>query len=225
MSSVPYAFEHDKTSVFIRNQFMHIHFKKLNKIQNRKSSFLPVITTYLQKTKGSPSKFPTHTIQQKYVINRDNRTMFKKLNAVCNRSCQAIKDEGQIDKYLEMKKSTREGIRQIKTNLLFESNIKIKERIQNTKPVLNKTKMKEDFDQSRFYYNNLRKIKPSQSVCELFLTKNESKMIERYTNELSMKNRNNSSVNNRGNKQSIKINKNILSKIGYTTKGRANSKE
>lgn len=181
MSCMTYAFEHDRTSVYLRNQYMHFHFRKLDNINHRKNTFLPLINFFPPlKTKGSPSKYPTQSLAQKYVINRDNKILFRKLIALKNRESQAIKDEGVIDGYLEMKRNTRENVRRIKTKILSQSNIDIKQRIENTKPVIDKSKINNDFDMSRVYFNQLKKIRPNKSVCELFLTKNESKIIDNY---------------------------------------------
>ena len=38
--STRYAFELDHTSTYLRNRDMHIYYQKLNKIANRKKSFL-----------------------------------------------------------------------------------------------------------------------------------------------------------------------------------------
>ena len=39
--STRYAFELDHTSTYLRNRDMHIYYQKLNKIINRKKTFLP----------------------------------------------------------------------------------------------------------------------------------------------------------------------------------------
>lgn len=238
MSGITYAFEHDKTSIFLRNQFMHVHFRKLDHIKHRNNTFLPLITTIPKKTEGSPSKFPTYTIAQKYVMNRDNKILYRKLNSVMNRESQLVKDEGQINKYLEMKRGTRENVRKIKRKILSKSNEDIQMRIKGTKPVINRGKIKNDFNLSRVYFKNLQKVKPNQSVCELFLTKNESKIIDNYTNEILLtknKNRNRSMTNfnmkGEGNNYSEKrnnsrntIDKKLLTKIGYTLKENKNKR-
>ena len=180
--STRYAFELDHTSTYLRNRDMHIYYQKLNKITNRKKTFLPKIKVKLSsvpknKNGHQPLKFATHSIYEKYVIRRDNAIIFNKLDRIHNRSCQAIDVEAQVQKYLDIKKNTREGIRRIKENLLKESNQKIREKIYKTKPVLNALKLKKNFIATRCYFNNLRKLKPSQSVGEIFLTKNESDKI------------------------------------------------
>lgn len=228
MSGISYAFEHDKTSIFIRNQFMHVHFRKLDHIKHRNNTFLPLITTNAKKTEGSPSKFPTYTIAQKYVMKRDNKILFRKLNSVMNRESQIVKDEGQINKYLEMKRGTRENIRKIKSKILSKSNEDIKSRIKKTKPVINRDKIDNDFYLSRVYFKNLKNIKKNQSVCELFLTKNESKIIDNYTNEMMLMNNNktmnkNRSMTNFGVSNKDKVDKKLLTKIGYTMKGNNNN--
>jgi hypothetical protein len=161
--STRYAFELDHTSTYLRNRDMHNYYRKLNKIMGRKNIFLPKITPKIlsvPKKKGSqPLKFATHSIYEKYVIKRDNEIIYNKLNRIHNRSCQAIDDEATIQKYLNIKKNTREGLRKIKENLLKESNIKIKDQIYKTKPVLNSLKLKNDFLVTRNYYFDIHNLK------------------------------------------------------------------
>ena len=218
--STRYAFELDHTSTYLRNRDMHNYYRKLNKIMGRKNTFLPKITPRIlsvTKKKGSqPLKFATHSIYEKYVIKRDNEIIYNKLNRIHNRSCQAIDDEATIQKYLNIKKNTREGLRKIKENLLKESNIKIKDQIYKTKPVLNSLKLKNDFLVTRNYYNNLRKIRPNQSMGDIFLTKNESEKIDKYFDIHNLKCINKKAVDNnyRYNVNSNK-NKYLLKKLGY----------
>ena len=220
--STRYAFELDHTSTYLRNRDMHIYYQKLNRITNRKKSFLPKIKVKISscpknKNGHQPLKFATHSIYEKYVIRRDNAIIFNKLDRIHNRSCQAIDDEMQIQKYLDIKKNTREGIRRIKENLLRESNQKIREKLYKTKPVLNALKMKTDFIATRSYFNNLRKLKPSQSVSEVFLTKNESDKIDKYFDVHNLKSLNKINTIDFDNK-ALSTNKRLLKKIGYDFK-------
>ena len=216
--STRYAFELDHTSTYLRNRDMHIYYQKLNKITNRKKTFLPKIKVKVSsvpknKHGHQPLKFATHSIYEKYVIRRDNAIIYNKLDRIHNRSCQAIDDEVQIQKYLDIKKNTREGIRKIKENLLKESNQKIREKLYKTKPVLNALKMKTDFLATRNYYNNLRKVKPSQSVGDIFLTKNESDKIDKCFDIHNLKNYNKSTINI--DERELNTNKKLLKKLGY----------
>ena len=228
--STRYAFELDHTSTYLRNRDMHIYYQKLNKINNRKRTFLPKLQVKISscpkyKNGHQPLKFATHSIYEKYVIRRDNAIIYNKLDRIHNRSCQAIDDEAQIQKYLDIKKNTREGIRKIKENLLKESNIKIREKIYRTKPVLNALKMKSDFIATRSYFNNLRKLKPSQSVGEIFLTKNESDKIDKYFDVHNLKSYNKNTTIDLDSK-SLSNNKRLLKKLGYDVKNKlSNSQE
>ena len=221
-----YAFELDHTSTYLRNRDMRAYYQKLNEIITRKKNFLPKINlsknTGLSAPKNKnpknnhPLKFATHSIYEKYVIRRDNAIIFNKLDKIHNRSCQAIDDEAKIQKYLDIKKNTREGLRKINQNLLKESNIRIKNHLYQTKPVLNALKMKTDFLVTRGYYENLKKLRPNQSVSQVFLTKNESDHLDRY---LDSRNHNKQTMNsNEYNKQLIS-NKKSLKKLGYGLKG------
>ena len=228
--STRYAFELDHTSTYLRNRDMHIYYQKLNKINNRKRTFLPKLQVKISscpkyKNGHQPLKFATHSIYEKYVIRRDNAIIYNKLDRIHNRSCQAIDDEAQIQKYLDIKKNTREGIRKIKENLLKESNIKIREKIYRTKPVLNALKMKSDFIATRSYFNNLRKLKPSQSIGEIFLTKNESDKIDKYFDIHNLKSYNKNTTIDLDSK-SLSNNKRLLKKLGYDVKNKlSNSQE
>ena len=227
--STRYAFELDHTSTYLRNRDMHIYYQKLNKINNRKKTFLPKLQVKISscpkcKNGHQPLKFATHSIYEKYVIRRDNAIIYNKLDRIHNRSCQAIDDEAQIQKYLDIKKNTREGIRRIKENLLKESNIKIREKLYRTKPVLNALKMKSDFIATRSYFNNLRKLKPSQSVGEIFLTKNESDKIDKYFDVHNLKSFNKNTIDL--DSKAMSNNKRLLKKLGYDVKNKlSNSQE
>ena len=227
--STRYAFELDHTSTYLRNRDMHIYYQKLNKINNRKKTFLPKLQVKISscpkyKNGHQPLKFATHSIYEKYVIRRDNAIIYNKLDRIHNRSCQAIDDEAQIQKYLDIKKNTREGIRKIKENLLKESNIKIREKIYRTKPVLNALKMKSDFIATRSYFNNLRKLKPSQSIGEIFLTKNESDKIDKYFDIHNLKSYNKNTTIDLDSK-SLSNNKRLLKKLGYDVKNKSSNSQ
>ena len=224
--SSSYAFELDHTSTYLRNRDMHIYYQKLNKINNRKKSFLPLINvkqnSYRKENKlhqqHQPLKFETHSIYQKYVIKRDNAIIFHKLDKIHNRSCQAIDNESIVKKYLKIQKNTREGIKKINDNILKECNRKIKNKINNAKPVLNSLKMKTDFIATRNYFKNLRKIRSSQSLAKIFLTKDESDKIDKCFDIHNIKNINKiNKNNNNSNKNSYRFNRNIklLKKLGY----------
>ena len=214
--STRYAFELDHTSTYLRNRDMHIYYQKLNRITNRKKPILPKIYNHYSCIKDThqPLKFATHSIYEKYVIQRDNAIIFNKLHKINNRSCQAIDDEAKIQKYLDIKKNTREGIRKINDNLLKKSNIKIREKLFQTRPVLNALKMQNDFLATRNYYNNLRKVRPSQSLGEIFLTKNESDRIDKCFDIHNIKiiNKN----NNNNNERILNNDKRVLKKLGYS---------
>ena len=227
--STRYAFELDHTSTYLRNRDMHIYYQKLNKITNRKKTFLPKLKVRVSSCPKNergyhPLKFATHSIYEKYVIRRDNAIIYNKLDKIHNRSCQAIDVEAQVQKYLDIKKHTREEIRKIKANLLKESNQKIRQKLYKTKPVLNALKMKSDFIATRGYFNNLRKIKPSKSVGEVFLTKDESDQIYKYFDKHNLKSYNKNTIDYDDKVESNK--KKILKKIGYDIQNKlSNSQE
>ena len=227
--STRYAFELDHTSTYLRNRDMHIYYQKLNKITNRKKTFLPKLKVRVSSCPKNergyhPLKFATHSIYEKYVIRRDNAIIYNKLDKIHNRSCQAIDVEAQVQKYLDIKKHTREEIRKIKANLLKESNQKIRQKLYKTKPVLNALKMKSDFIATRGYFNNLRKLKPNKSVGEVFLTKDESDQIYKYFDKHNLKSYNKNTIDYDDKMESNK--KKILKKIGYDIQNKlSNSQE
>ena len=220
-----YAFELDHTSTYLRNRDMRAYYQKLNEIITRKKNFLPKINlsknTALSAPKNKnpknnhPLKFATHSIYEKYVIRRDNAIIFNKLDKIHNRSCQAINDEAKIQKYLDIKKNTREGLRKINQNLLKESNMRIKNHLYQTKPVLNALKMKTDFLVTRGYYENLKKLRPNQSVSQVFLTKNESDHLDRY---FDIRNHNKQTLFSDQYNKKLSSNKRSLRKLGYGLK-------
>ena len=222
-----YAFELDHASTFLRNRDMRLYYQKLNKIIKRKQTFLPNLKpnsnftlpankNLSERHNNHPLKFATHSIYEKYVIKRDNAIIYNKLDKIHNRSCQAIDDEAKIQKYLDIKKNTREEIRKMNKKLLRQSNIKIKNHIYQTKPVLNALKMKTDFLQTRGYFHNLRRLRPNQSVGDIFLTKNESDHLDRY---LDFLNHNKQYHVNGGFNGQLSSNKRSLKKLGYGLKG------
>ena len=231
-----YAFELDHTSTYLRNRDMRVYYQKLNQIIGRKKTFLPKLSVNQNlafsspqirqnrnKRDNHPMKFATHSIYEKYVISRDNAIIYNKLDKIHNRSCQAVDDEAKIQKYLDIKKNTREGIRKIKDNLLKESNLKIRANIDRTKPVLNALKMKNDFLATRGYFNNLRKLRPSQSVGEIFLTKNESDKIDKYLDVHNLKSNNKNTIDS--NTRELSNNKRLLKKLGYDIKNKFNNSQ
>ena len=85
--------------------------------------------------------------------------------------------------------------------------------------------MKSDFIATRSYFNNLRKLKPSQSVGEIFLTKNESDKIDKYFDIHNLKSYNKNTTIDLDSK-SLSNNKRLLKKLGYDVKNKlSNSQE
>ena len=78
--------------------------------------------------------------------------------------------------------------------------------------------MKTDFLQTRGYYKNLRKLRPNQSVGEVFLTKNESDHLDKYI-DFCNQGKLQPFYNNDFNKQ-LTSNRRSLRKLGYDIKGR-----
>ena len=83
--------------------------------------------------------------------------------------------------------------------------------------------MKSDFIATRSYFNNLRKLKPSQSVGEIFLTKNESDKIDKYFDVHNLKsfNKNTIDLDNK----TLSHNKRLLKKLGYDVKNKLSTSQ
>ena len=79
--------------------------------------------------------------------------------------------------------------------------------------------MKTDFLATRGYYKNLRKLKPNQSVGEVFLTKSESDHLDKYMDFYNSHKKLQQLNNNELNKQ-LTSNKRSLKKLGYDFNGR-----
>ena len=176
MLSKPLAFEQDKIAIFLRNQEMHLHFSKLASIRTRKNIYLPEIPSKNKKLKKYGS-------DKDYFIQRDNNLIYKKLNKIFTRPNQISNDSKIIDGYLNVKKFTREKFRGIKKGLLLKENKQIKNRIYETKPVIDNNQLNEEFKRSQKISGHLRKIHPSDSAGNIYLNRKESQLIRLYEKE------------------------------------------
>ena len=160
MLAKPLAFEQDKNAIFLRNQEMHLHYTKLNAINNRKNCYLPVISKKTKPKKMNSCTSAPHmdfkSKEQQYFINQYNMYIYKRLDRIVNRSNQLNDDSKIIDGYLNIKKHTRERVRELKKQLLNKENIIIRDRLRNTKPVIDNAKCNEEFQTSKKICNQLR---------------------------------------------------------------------
>ena len=81
--------------------------------------------------------------------------------------------------------------------------------------MLNSLKLKNDFLVTRNYYNNLRKIRPNQSMGDIFLTKNESEKIDKYFDIHNLKCIKKAGDNNYRYNMNSNKKKYLLKKLGY----------
>ena len=186
MLSKPLAFEQDKIAIFLRNQEMHLHFSKLDSIKQRKNLYLPEIPSNKKsniKTLRKNGSTPSLLKDKQYFIRRDNDIIFKILDNISKRPNQINNDSEVIDGYLNVKKFTRQRFRALKNNLLLKENIKIKERIAKTKPVIDIKQMDDEYEKSKKISGYLRKIHPSGSASNIYLNKKESDLIREYERE------------------------------------------
>ena len=184
MLSRPLAFEQDKTAIFLRNQEMHLHFSKLDSIKTRKNPYLPEIYSirhnpHLKKNYSSPSILR----DKQYFIQRDNKLIYQKLDKINRRTNQLNNDSEVIDGYLNIKKYTRDKFREIKRSLLEKENFKLKTRIIHTKSVINNRVLSDEFKKLKKISNYLRKVKPQNSVGNIYLNRKESQIIRKYEKE------------------------------------------
>ena len=179
MLSKPLAFELDKNAIFLRNQEMHLHYSKLESIRKRKNEYLPDIPIRIRKITRNSSYFK----ENQYYIRRDNNLILKKLDKIFQRPNQINNDSEIIDGYLSVKKNSREKFRQLKQILLIKENILLKNRINNTKPVIDNKALKDEFKKSQKISVYLRKIHPNDSANSVYLNENESKLIREYEKE------------------------------------------
>ena len=184
MLSKPLAFEQDKNAIFLRNQEMHLHFSKLDSIKNRKNEYLPVIPSSNKNKKLYKNISKSSILRDKeYFIHRDNNLIYKKLEKIFRRSNQISNDSEIIDGYLNVKKYSRDKYHLIKKGLLLKENEFLKNRIYNTKPVIDIKQLNDEFKKSQKISGYLRKIHPSESVNNIYLNKKESKIIRLYEKE------------------------------------------
>ena len=184
MLSKPLAFEQDKTAIFLRIQEFHLHFGKLDSIKNRKNPYLPEIVSarcnlHLKKNYSSPSILR----DKQYFIQRDNKLIFQKLDKINKRANKINNDSATIDGYLNIKRLAREKYRELKHGLLEKENVKLKQRLKLTKSVINNNTISTDFQKLKKISGYLRKIRPQDSVENIYLNRKESRMIRQYVKE------------------------------------------
>ena len=184
MLSRPIAFEQDKTAIFIRNQEMHLHFSKLDSIKQRKNAYLPEINPSkshfnLKKNFSTPSILR----DKQFFILRENKLIYQKLDKINHRANQINSESEIIDGYLNIKKYTRNRFRELKQDLLDKENVKLKERISHTKSVIDNKILDNDFQRLKKIARYLRKVKPEDSVRNIYLNRKESQIIRKYEKE------------------------------------------
>jgi len=182
MLNKPLAFEQDKNAIFLRNKEMYHHFTRLEDIKQRKNSYLPEISSNKSRLKKNFSS-PSILRDKQYFINRDNKIIYKKLDKI-NRRVNILSNESEIiDGYLNVKKCTRDKVREIKNNLLNKENTRLKERISHTKPVIDNKILDNEFQKLKKIANCLRKVRQKDCVGNIYLNRKESELIRKYEKE------------------------------------------
>lgn len=220
MLAKPIAFEQDKNAIFLRNQEMHLHFSKLETINNRKNCYLPILSTKNKSLKMFSSSSTPHmnykNKEQLYSIQKNNMIIYNKIDKITKRNNHFNDDSKIINGYLNIKKNSIERIRAIKKKLIKKENTILQDRLKNIKPVIDNIKYKEEFYTSQKISEHLRKIKSSNSVNNIYLSKNESHQIREYEKG-KLENTNNGE--NKKTSKPKKIDKKILAKVKYTGRG------
>ena len=183
MISKPLTFEQDKTAIFIRNQDLYLHFTKLDSIKQRKNAYLPEIS----QTKNQinlKKTFSTPALRDKqFFISRDNKIIFQKLDKINRRANKLNSQTEIIDGYLNEKKFNLDKFREIQKDSLFKENVKLRERISNTKPVIDNKIFDNDFEKLKKISGYLRKVKPQNNVGNIYLNRKETQLLRKYVKE------------------------------------------
>ena len=178
------AFEQDKTAIFLRNQEMHLHFSKLDSIQNRKNTYLPQISPIKNNKITNKNKSKLNIFKNNdFFVERDNKLIYKKLDKIFKRPHKINNDSEIIDGYLNEKKYARIKCHEIKKDLLLKENELFKKRIYNTKPVIDNKAFDNEFKKYRKISGYLRKIHPCESSNNIYLNRKESQIIREYEKE------------------------------------------
>ena len=184
MLSKPIAFEQNKTSIFLRNQELHLHFSKLDSIKKRKNTYLPNINQSrphfnIKKNYSTPSILR----DKQFFILRDNKLIYKKLDKINHRQNLLNNESEIIDGYLSVKKYTRDKFRELKKDLIEKENEKLKERISNTKPVIDKKVLDDQFQKLKKISGFMRKVRPQDKLGNIFINRKESQILRKYGKE------------------------------------------
>ena len=105
------------------------------------------------------------------------------MDKINRRANQINNDSEIIDGYLNVKKYTREKFREIKRGLLEKENVKLKERINHTKSVIDNKVLSNEFKKLKKISGYLRKVRPQDSVGNIYLNRKESQIIRKYEKE------------------------------------------
>ena len=183
MLSKPLAFEQDKTAIFLRNQELHLHFTKLDLIKKRKNAYLPEIQhpkhqINLKKTFSTPA-----LRDKQFFITRDNKIIFEKLDKINRRENKLNNQTELIDEYLSEKKFAMDKFRELRKHSLTKENEKLKERISKARPVIDNKILDNDFQKLKKISGYLRKVRPQDSVANIYLNRKESQMLRQYAKE------------------------------------------
>lgn len=183
----------------LRNRDLYAHFNRLSQIKARKNIYKFKKEDIFRPR--NPNSF-SNECQQK--IRRDNSIMAIRLDGIDRRKNKILEDDLSVRFYIDLFNKNSICAKKRIANKLTEENNIFKQRLKNQRPVIDDKKLKEEFDNNRLHFNIMRKIKPSSSCGNIYITPAESAKIREYQKlTLSIKgncsNNNSKNLNNRYN--------------------------
>lgn len=196
----PVVHELDSNAVFLRQQIIALHHKKLSQIKTRKNLFEVETSTslsqkQLMKMKMQGEKLnPNSGFHNSQTIKENNDYLINKIAKIKKRSNKTIFP----DLFLENTKTRNKSnlnIKAIRNKQIEEDNHLFNSRLSQKSSCINVKKMEEDFKLSQAVYKRLRRIKPSNiSVNNIYeqednlLKALEISLVNHLKNKSSKKN-------------------------------------
>lgn len=193
--------------IYLRNRELYSHFNRINQIKARKN-----IYKFKKIDICKPKNPLSSSSESQLKIKRDNLIMATRLDGIDRRKNKILADDMTVKFYIDLFSKNSNTVKKRLANELTEANHIYKQRLKSQRPVIDDKKLKEQFDTNRIHYNIMRKIKPSSSCGNIYITPAESARIREYQKlTLNVKGNHNNwnnrhSLNNSCNLISEKIN-------------------
>lgn len=172
MLNRPVVHELDSNSIFLREQEIALHRKKLTQIKNRKNPYEIESSTSLFQKRFSKMKFQAEKVNpfggfhNSLHIKKNNNYLTNKINKISKRSNKTI-----FPDFLQQSVRTRnrfnESIRYLKEKQLIEDNQEFSYRLNHKTSCINIRKIEEDFVLHQKLIHKLKRIKPKQSSIDI----------------------------------------------------------